>query len=243
MATLHVLRVFLGPVGSGGNPLGVVLDGSSVPVGRRQAVAAELGFSETVFVDEVVAASAGQSEAGPRSAHARISIFTPATELAFAGHPSVGTSWLLRRTNRAVDRLIVRAGEIRTWSDGDVTWIRARPEWVHPIRMVEYATPGEVEELHGPQLGDPGVYAWAWEDAGIGVLRARYFATDIGIAEDEATGAAAVLMGARVGLPLTIRQGRGSVIQVRPGPGGTVEVGGRTALVGTRDLAVGAAER
>jgi len=83
MAELHVLRVFVAPGGSGGNPLGVFLDGGAVPEGRRQAVAADLGFSETVFVDDP---SAG-----------RVRIFTPAAELPFAGHPLVGTSWLLAR--------------------------------------------------------------------------------------------------------------------------------------------------
>ena len=52
MTELHVLRVFVGPDGRGGNPLGVFLNGSAVPADRRPAVAAELGFSETVFVDD-----------------------------------------------------------------------------------------------------------------------------------------------------------------------------------------------
>ncbi len=50
MPGLHVLRVFTAPDGGGGNPLGVFLDGVAIPPERRQAVAAELGFSETVFV-------------------------------------------------------------------------------------------------------------------------------------------------------------------------------------------------
>ncbi|MBA3474676.1 MAG: PhzF family phenazine biosynthesis protein, partial [Rubrobacter sp.] len=37
---LHVLRVFVGDVGAGGNPLGVFLDGGEVPEGERQGVAA-----------------------------------------------------------------------------------------------------------------------------------------------------------------------------------------------------------
>lgn len=232
MATLHVLRVFLGPAGAGGNPLGVFLDDAAIPPDRRQALASTVGLSATAFVDE--------PSPGP-PAGARLAIFTPGTELAFAGHPAIGASWLLRRLGRPVDQLVLPAGDVRTWSEGDVTWIRARPDWVEPIRMAEYATTDEVDALPVPQPGDPGVYAWAWEDAGIGMLRARYFATDMGIGEDEASGTAAVLMGARVGLPLTIRQGRGSVINVRPGPDGTVEIGGRTAFVGQRELAPSAA--
>ena len=51
MATLHVLKVFVSEGGIGGNPLGVFLEGREVPEPLRQAVAADLGFSETVFVD------------------------------------------------------------------------------------------------------------------------------------------------------------------------------------------------
>src|SRR6201999_2188361 len=83
MAELHVLRVFCDSSWSHGNPLGVFLDGAEVPEERRQAIAAELGFSETVFVDD--------------PASGRMKIFTPGLELGFAGHPSVGTAWLLER--------------------------------------------------------------------------------------------------------------------------------------------------
>lgn len=219
---LHVLRVFLGPGAEGGNPLGVFVDGAAIPPDRRQATAARLGFSETVFVDEV----------GP--AGARIRIFTPAAELPFAGHPNVGTSWLLRRLGRPVGALHPPAGEVATWVEDDVTWIRARPEWVHDLRIVEHASAAEVDALVPPRMGDPGLYGWAWEDAGTGELRARYFPTDLGILEDEATGAAAVVMGSRLGRPLTIRQGIGSRLHVRPGPAGTVEVGGRCGFLERR---------
>jgi predicted PhzF superfamily epimerase YddE/YHI9 len=219
---LHVLRVFLGPSGSGGNPLGVFAEPGAVPPERRPAVAAELGFSETVFVDAVDGGTA------------RIAIWTPAVEMRFAGHPTIGASWLLRELGRPVGRLAVPAGEVVTWREGRLTWVRARPEWIHEIRFVEFATPGEVEDLRPPRPGDPAYYAWAWEDAGVGILRARYFATDIGIPEDEATGAAAVALGGRMGRELTIHQGVGSVLHVRPGPGATVEVGGRVALQAVR---------
>ncbi|HEX5147953.1 MAG TPA: PhzF family phenazine biosynthesis protein [Candidatus Limnocylindrales bacterium] len=91
MTDVHILRVFLGPDGGGGNPLGVFLDGGAIDTGRRLGVAQELGFSETVFVDEVAGGSA------------RIAIFTPGTELPFAGHPTVGTSWLLAEVGTPVD--------------------------------------------------------------------------------------------------------------------------------------------
>jgi predicted PhzF superfamily epimerase YddE/YHI9 len=58
------------------------------------------------------------------------------------------------------------------------------------------------------------------------------FVTDEGIPEDEATGAAALRIGAHLGRELEIRQGQGSVLQVRPGPDGTIEVGGRVRYRG-----------
>lgn len=222
MTDLHVLRVFLGADGRGGNPLGVVLDGAAVPPARRQAVAAALGFSETVFVDD--------------AASGRIRIFTPAAELPFAGHPTVGTGWLLRRFGLGGDVLRPPAGDVATWQDGDRSWIRARPEWIHPITVVRLASPAAVEALAGAPEGEGSYYAWAWIDEPAGLLRSRYFVPAYGIGEDEATGAAAVLMGGLLGRALEIRQGRGSLLAVRPGAGGTVEVGGRVAPVEVRRL-------
>ena len=92
MPRLHLLRVFCGDDGSGGNPLAVFLDGGEIPeAAERQAVAADLGLSEAVFVDD--------AETGA------IRIFTPAVELGFAGHPTVGTAWLLRRQRGPVAAL------------------------------------------------------------------------------------------------------------------------------------------
>lgn len=185
--TLHVLRVFLGPGGRGGNPLGVFLDGRAIARNRRQAVAHELGFSETVFVDEI-----GQGSA-------RVAIFTPGAELPFAGHPSVGTAWLLRETGHPIATLQVPAGDAAVRYDGDLVWIRAQASWVHPLRMDQLRTPADIDAVPLQAMGEPGRYVWAWIDEARGHLRARYFPTDLGIVEDEATGAAAVVMGDRIG--------------------------------------------
>lgn len=222
MIELRVLRVFVGPDGRGGNPLGVVLDGATVPSGRRQALAAEIGFSETVFVDQVASGT--------------MRIFTPAAELAFAGHPTVGTGWLLRTLGLGGSMVRPPAGEVATWQDGELAWIRARPDWIHPITRVELRTPAEVDALTGSPAGEGSYYAWAWIDEDAGTLRARYFVPSLGIGEDEATGAAAVMMGGFLRRPLEIRQGVGSVLHVRPGPVGTVEVGGRVEPVEVRQL-------
>ena len=225
MTELHVLRVFTGPDGRGGNPLGVFLDGARIPSDRRQAVAIDLGFSETVFVDD------------PQEGAIRI--FTPGRELPFAGHPTVGTAWLFRESGAPSTVLRPPAGDVPFRHDAERTWVRARPEWVHPIRIEQLASAAEVEGARGGAMGDPGRYIWAWIDEGAGELRSRYFATDVGILEDEATGAAAVVMGGLLRRPITIRQGVGSEILVRPGDDGTIEIGGRVELVETREYSLG----
>jgi len=227
---LHVLRVFVAADGSHGNPLGVFLDGLAVHLYDRQKVAFELNFSETVFVDKVADATA------------RIQIYTPAAQLPFAGHPTVGTSWLLRHEGTPVDVLEVPAGDVAVWPETDLSWIRARAAWVHPMTMHQYATPTEVEALEAPPPGESSFYAWAWQDEHAGILRSRYFAGGFGIKEDEATGAAAVVMGDRLGRALLIRQGRGSELHVRPGPEGSVEVGGRVVLDSVKSVGIRVAQ-
>jgi len=220
MSQLHLLRVFCAEDGSGGNPLGVFVDGHEVPAERRQAVAAEVGLSETVFVDD--------------PARAEIRIFTPAEELDFAGHPSVGTAWLLGD----VDALRPPAGEVSVRRDGDDVYVAARPEWGPPWPLVELGSAEDVESLDGPPGGSDLVLAWAWIDEREGMLRARAFGRRIGIPEDEATGSAATKLCAHAARPVEIRQGRGSRIRARPAQDGYVEVGGRSTLDDVRDYAL-----
>ena len=89
----HTLDVFT-DVALAGNPLAVVLDADGLDDARMQSIAAEFNLSETVFVFE------------PRNpiSTARVRIFTPARELPFAGHPTVGTAALLAHL-RAPDLL------------------------------------------------------------------------------------------------------------------------------------------
>ncbi|WP_406402946.1 PhzF family phenazine biosynthesis protein [Streptomyces sp. NBC_00879] len=209
---LDVLQVFCGADGRHGNTLGVVRDPRAFPDrASRQALAAELGFSETVFVDD--------PERGV------LDIYTPGLRLPFAGHPLVGAAWLL-------DLEVVNppAGEVWVSQDGEFTWITARAEWAPPRTLRQYASAAEVEALEVPPAGE-WLYAWAWEDEAAGRVRARAFpGRGDGIDEDEATGAAALLLTDRLGRALNITQGRGSQILTAPGPDGTIEIGGRVRL-------------
>jgi predicted PhzF superfamily epimerase YddE/YHI9 len=226
-ATLHVLRVFCDEAGGHGNPLGVFLDGGEVPEERRQAVANDLGFSETVFVDD--------------RASAAMRIFTPGMELPFAGHPSVGTAWLLAREGETVPVLRPPAGEVSVRREGDgegaLTFVSARAEWSPPWELIRYDDAAAIAALDGPPGGrEDEIYLWAWEDEAAGRVRSRCYSLADGVGEDEATGSAAIMLAEATGRELLIHQGEGSVLCARPLGDGWAEVGGRVVLDEVREL-------
>lgn len=80
----HTLDVFTA-TRFGGNPLAVVLDADALETRAMQAIAREFNLSETVFATKP-----------SNPAHsARVRIFTPMSEIPFAGHPTIGTAILL----------------------------------------------------------------------------------------------------------------------------------------------------
>jgi trans-2,3-dihydro-3-hydroxyanthranilate isomerase len=95
-----------------GNQLAVVLDAGDLTTEQCQALAAEFSYSESTFV----------SAATVPGADYRVRIFTPQTELPFAGHPSVGTAHTLVRLGRlpaGVVRQECGAGVVAVEVDGD----------------------------------------------------------------------------------------------------------------------------
>jgi trans-2,3-dihydro-3-hydroxyanthranilate isomerase len=200
----YVLRVFTRGE-EGGNHLGVVTDVSGLTDRVMQQIAADLGFSETVFID-------WRDGGVPRTR-----IFTPAAELPFAGHPLVGASWVLNVLGPGdVDVIACTVGDCPTSLRGDLVSITAPPvlrpirpcavdptSWVKPIdavtvsmpidyHVVQVATSAEVAAAGPPDL--PGeVYLWA--EAG-DTIKARFFAPEMGVVEDPATGSAAVALAA-----------------------------------------------
>ena len=217
---LDVLRVFVGPDGRGGNPLGVFLDPGTLGGADPQRIAAELGFSETVFVED--------------RASARLRIFTPSVELPLAGHPLVGAAWLLHQEGAAPTVLRPPAGEVATWQDAGLTWIRARPADAPPFDLVQLDSADAIDSLERSPDGGGKTVAWAWIDERAGSMRARAFLPDLGVPEDEATGSAALRLCAQAGRALEIRQGSASVLHAEPADEDTVAVGGRVEAVEQR---------
>src|ERR1700759_4827042 len=80
----------------GGNPLAVFPDAQGLSTEQMQSIAAEFNYAETTFV---------LPPSNPKhTAHVRI--FTPKAEMPFAGHPNVGTAFVLARLGRTGDRFV-----------------------------------------------------------------------------------------------------------------------------------------
>ena len=108
-----------------GNPLAVVLDADDMRDAEMQAVAAETNYSETAFV---------ASDPDPDGAF-RVRLFTPAREIGFAGHPILGTGWVVRQHVLSGEKDFVwlrfAIGDVsvtfETAGGDGIAWFRAPP--------------------------------------------------------------------------------------------------------------------
>jgi len=221
-----VLRVFTDSEGKFGNPLGVV-DAAAAPPSDRQRIATELGYSETIFID--------LPNNGSTTAQAHI--FTPATELPFAGHPTVGAAWWLRERGTPINTLQVPSGIVQINYDNALTVVRARAEWSPEFALHELDSVDELLATDPDDYPDDVEhYLWAWLDRDGGQIRSRMFANDLGVPEDEATGSAAARITEYLSRDLTITQGKGSQIYTTWSAEGWVLVAGRVVSDGVRQL-------
>ncbi len=229
MRHCYVVRVFT--VGAeGGNALGVIPDSTGLSSEDMQRIAADLGFWATVFID------------WPADDMPALRIFTPAAELPFAGHPLVGTAWVLNQMGPGVDAMSIQIGEVGVRTEDALVWVTP-PAIDQPIR--------EVRVDEAIELGVPATRAWRVEvpsdflvaevaseadlvatrpDLGAvaeaadglyvfyghGLTRSRFFAPRLGVDEDPATGSAAVALCA-VSRSLGQESGTAQIIQGLPG--------------------------
>ena len=105
----------------GGNPLAVVPDGRGLTSAQMQAIAAEFNLSETTFV------------LPPREANhtAQVRIFTPRAELPFAGHPNVGTAFVLGHGAHGGDGAVIIGASAAASISGDALVFEEAAGLVH----------------------------------------------------------------------------------------------------------------
>lgn len=210
---MKVLRVFVSKNGEFGNPVGIVVDEErKIDKTERQKITAKTGFSECVFINNL-------SSGG-------VSVFNPQEEVDFAGYALVGAVFYINKVlGKPVDCLKCGSGEIKTWQENDLTWIRAKLAGMLPWKHKQMES---VDLVLGADSGDfEHTMVWAWEDEKKGIVRARTFAPDWGIPEDEANGSGSMHLAAMLKRFLEIHHGKGSVIYARLAENGMAEVGGR----------------
>lgn len=129
------------------------------------------------------------------------------------------------------------AGIVQVSYHGDLTAISARSEWAPEFAI------HDLDSLDALAAADPADfpddiahYLWTWTDRSAGSLRARMFAANLGVTEDEATGAAAIRITDYLSRDLTITQGKGSLIHTTWSPEGWVRVAGRVVSDGVAQL-------
>jgi trans-2,3-dihydro-3-hydroxyanthranilate isomerase len=137
-----------------GNPLAVFLDGRDLETEQMQRTARELNLSETVFF--LPPERAGPEEAGPEEAggtsDARVRIFTPRAELPFAGHPILGSAFVLAELlGKGTIRLETKSGVIPVEVDAH----NAYGEMEQPLPVPEpYERAGDLlDALNASTLG------------------------------------------------------------------------------------------
>jgi|SRR5687767_1848034 len=125
-----------------GNPLCVFEDGASLDGETMQALARQFNLSETTFI------------LPSQKATARVRIFTPAYELPFAGHPTLGTAHVVRSLKGDGDAvaLEMKAGIIPVTAKGDLWTLQA----VEPRSRAMELVRAELEEILGLEPGDVG---------------------------------------------------------------------------------------
>jgi trans-2,3-dihydro-3-hydroxyanthranilate isomerase len=220
-----------------------------------QQGAAEIGYSETIYLDCTENAEVP-----------KVRIFTPTIEMKFAGHPLVGAVWLLENVSpmHAVCEIETPVGRLSCGCRGERAWFKAPSPPVEAApdghghlvglgqryRLVEFDRIDDVRAFVPDlqQLGQAefplGVFALQG-----GRAKMRFFAPSAGVDEDPATGSAAVALAALLhgdgrlvdGAVLHIEQGdevgQPSLLEVTHAEG-AVHLAGTVALDGTKHVSI-----
>ena len=128
-----------------GNQLAVVRGGAGLPDETLQKIALEMNYSETTFV-----LSDEESEGGYD-----VRIFTPGEEVPFAGHPTLGTAYVIQHELLAgpAERITLKlkAGEIPV-TFGEVLWMRQLPPTFGEV--LDHASVARALNLEAADLND-----------------------------------------------------------------------------------------
>jgi predicted PhzF superfamily epimerase YddE/YHI9 len=216
IAKTHMLRVFVDESGNFGDSASVIIDeGRRISDPERQSIARKLNTGETIFVNDLATAS--------------ISVMHPQGEIDFAGVGVLATAWLLAQLRgKPITKLQGRAGEITTWREDELTWVRANLATMPPWNFQQLVTAETVDAIDLEETKSiEHTMMWAWIDETKGLIRARTFASDWDIPEVEGNGSGSMVLAAQLDRSIVITHGEGSVIYTNPAPDNCADIGGR----------------
>jgi trans-2,3-dihydro-3-hydroxyanthranilate isomerase len=133
-----------------GNPLAVFPDPGALNAAQMQSIAREMNLSETTFVTETT----------QRGYDVRI--FTPHSELPFAGHPTIGTAWALRHRGQwRGDSVVQRsdAGDTPVQAEGEELWFERRGSSEPDLGVEDPVTTRRIGAALGLEARDVGLEA------------------------------------------------------------------------------------
>ena len=131
-----------------GNPLAVFPEASTLDAEQMQTIATEMNLSETAFVTSC-----------EKDAYA-VRIFTPREELPFAGHPTLGTAWVLRHLGTlTADRVMQHsgAGETEVLIGPDVVWFRRTGQVSQDLKTTDPQIENRIAAAVGLGVSDIGL--------------------------------------------------------------------------------------
>ncbi len=216
MQSVHKFQVFVNEKGEFGN-LGSLLvdDSGQIEVQERIRITSDIGNDETVFVDDL--------------ATNRLSIYHHQGEVDFAGSVLVGVVWQLEQIKGEPTQTITcRRGSLETWQEEDVYWLRtAVDNNIGNWEYLQLEKPEDVDNIKVEETQGWSKLVWAWVDEDKGLIRARTFASKIGIPEVQGNGSGSLNLAGQLQKEIVITHGDGSVIYARPASGNRAELGGR----------------
>lgn len=118
-----------------GNQLAVFLNANALSADQMQQIASEINFAESTFVTAI----------SEQNHTATIKIFTPAHEMQFAGHPIIGTSWVLMNKVFNYETLAIELqvpiGMIPVVQTNDLVWLKAaQPKFMEVLNKSDFTS-------------------------------------------------------------------------------------------------------
>lgn len=212
---MYLLNVFTNNKGENGTPLGIVEDlAHKITEAERLKITKDTGFTEVVFIES--------------TQNPTISIYTPEQNLPFASHALVGSYYYFSKVhNKKISEITSKGNKIRVFEEDNLYYAESEVSILPQFNLEKYETDSEIDSLNILDTKDfKHKLVWSWIDEGKGLVRARTFAPDWDIVEDEANGSGSMLLSNSLNRKITVFHGKGSVIHAYPTNKTRVVVGG-----------------